>query len=389
MKFTSTGDVSAGCGGTPDHARFGLALSGGGYRAMLYHIGTLWRLHELGLLAQMDIISSVSGGSITAAQLAVNWEPLMKGGDFKKLIADPLLELNTHTIDISAALIGMLPFTTASAQVARYYDKYLFNGKTLLDFPDPATGAPIFSVLSTNLRTGKLAKFRHNCFYHYPTGYVPHPDIPVSMAVASSSAFPPFLSPNTLQFKPGSVKRISDEHDIGELDLYDDKSYRYKYILSDGGVYDNLGLEDINSDVIKHVFVSDAGAAYQPRKRIFSNWIMQTVQVLGTIDSQVRIFRIRELNRLIMQKSGAYWQIHNTQDTYTKNSPPGFDLKAEFDSSEVARLAGISTRLSTVSTPLLLINWGYTSTDNALTRFYKDMPADDAPFALPYSAETN
>ena len=43
-----------------------LCLSGGGYRAMLYHVGALWRVNELGMLPKLARISSVSGGSITA-----------------------------------------------------------------------------------------------------------------------------------------------------------------------------------------------------------------------------------------------------------------------------------------------------------------------------------
>lgn len=49
-----------------------LCLSGGGYRAMLFHLGALWRLNEWGYLPQLNRISSVSGGSITAAVLAMN-----------------------------------------------------------------------------------------------------------------------------------------------------------------------------------------------------------------------------------------------------------------------------------------------------------------------------
>ena len=49
----------------------GLAFSGGGFRATLFHLGSLWRLNELGYLPKLDRISSVSGGSITAGRLAV------------------------------------------------------------------------------------------------------------------------------------------------------------------------------------------------------------------------------------------------------------------------------------------------------------------------------
>src|ERR1041385_2679925 len=47
-----------------------LALSGGGFRATLFHLGTLRRLNELGVLTSLDAISSVSGGSIATACLA-------------------------------------------------------------------------------------------------------------------------------------------------------------------------------------------------------------------------------------------------------------------------------------------------------------------------------
>jgi NTE family protein len=53
-----------------------LCLSGGGYRAMLFHLGALWRLYELGLLRTIKRISSVSGGSITAGVLGLNWSKL-------------------------------------------------------------------------------------------------------------------------------------------------------------------------------------------------------------------------------------------------------------------------------------------------------------------------
>src|SRR5271165_165135 len=58
------------------HPKLAFCLSGGGYRAMLYHVGALRRLNEFGLLSVVDRFSSVSGGSITAAVLARDWETL-------------------------------------------------------------------------------------------------------------------------------------------------------------------------------------------------------------------------------------------------------------------------------------------------------------------------
>jgi len=55
-----------------------LCLSGGGYRAMLFHLGAVWRLNELGYLdpAKLKRVSSVSGGSLTAGVLALHWKAL-------------------------------------------------------------------------------------------------------------------------------------------------------------------------------------------------------------------------------------------------------------------------------------------------------------------------
>src|ERR1041385_3830739 len=56
----------------PERERAGtaLCLSGGGFRATLFHLGALRRLNETGVLARLDTITSVSGGSIMAAALA-------------------------------------------------------------------------------------------------------------------------------------------------------------------------------------------------------------------------------------------------------------------------------------------------------------------------------
>ena len=52
----------------------GLALSGGGFRATLFHVGVIRFLREAGLLQDVSHIASVSGGSITAAHLVLNWD---------------------------------------------------------------------------------------------------------------------------------------------------------------------------------------------------------------------------------------------------------------------------------------------------------------------------
>ena len=55
-----------------EEKRIGLALSGGGFRAAGFHLGVMRELQRLGLLAKLDLISCVSGGSIAGGTLAVN-----------------------------------------------------------------------------------------------------------------------------------------------------------------------------------------------------------------------------------------------------------------------------------------------------------------------------
>ena len=56
--------------------KIGLALSGGGFRATLFHLGAVRRLNELGILHELDSVSSVSGGSFLAGLIAVRWSKL-------------------------------------------------------------------------------------------------------------------------------------------------------------------------------------------------------------------------------------------------------------------------------------------------------------------------
>jgi hypothetical protein len=91
----------------PPEPGIALCLSGGGYRAMLFHAGCLWRLNELGLLGGLSRISSVSGGSITSGVLGMNWRELgfaagSPSSRFAELVVTPLRQMASTTIDEGA-----------------------------------------------------------------------------------------------------------------------------------------------------------------------------------------------------------------------------------------------------------------------------------------------
>ena len=87
-----------------------LALSGGGYRATMYHVGALRRMNELGLLSKVKVVSSVSGGSILAGVLAQNWHKLHFNPEngvarcLDEVIAKPLNRFTSIAIDIPVFL---------------------------------------------------------------------------------------------------------------------------------------------------------------------------------------------------------------------------------------------------------------------------------------------
>src|SRR6188768_4298111 len=89
-----------------------LSLSGGGYRAMLFHIGALWRLNELGYLKGLKRVSSVSGGSITAGVLGFKWGQLGFGtndvaANYVTEVVAPIRALASTSIDRASILGGL------------------------------------------------------------------------------------------------------------------------------------------------------------------------------------------------------------------------------------------------------------------------------------------
>lgn len=178
---------------------FGLALSGGGFRAMLFHAGALLRLNELGLLSRLDHVASVSGGSIAAGLLATRWSrlgPADASGVFPHLrreVTDRLVAFSRSTLDVWAGLSGILPGTSIAEEVAKRY-RPLVGEATLQDLPD----RPRFVLCATNLQTGVLWRFTKAYAGDYVVGRLPNPRVPLATAMAASSAFPPFLSPLAL-----------------------------------------------------------------------------------------------------------------------------------------------------------------------------------------------
>lgn len=258
--------------------KIGLALSGGGYRAAAYHIGALRSLHKLGVLDKVDVISSVSGGSIIAAYYGLH------GGSydsFEKEFCEKIQRgvLTWSLINLFAILlvVGIVSWifggwgffgalvllwfawykvVPVSSIIACEYDKLFFHGKKLSDMPKE----PLVTINATDYPTVSQFTFSREMIYnyYYGKGAFYHDKFPVSKAVMASScvpfAFCPIRVPKT--FWTGKMKRKEPP------------------MLLDGGLYDNQGTHVLTDKMspykCTYVIVSDAGNGEVSDKRVYN-----------------------------------------------------------------------------------------------------------------------
>jgi hypothetical protein len=166
--------------------------------------GCIRRLNEARLLGRLARVSSVSGGSITAATLGLRWNELdfQDGiaGRLDELVTEPVRELSRHTIDVSSVVEGLMTFSSVGERVAHAYREHLYGDATLQSLPADDEG-PRFVICSTNMESGVLFRFSRPYLADWRVGLIPDPDTALADAVAASSAFPPVLSPFTLDLR--------------------------------------------------------------------------------------------------------------------------------------------------------------------------------------------
>lgn len=377
-----------------------LAMSGGGFRAMLFHAGALMRLNELGLLSKVRRISSVSGGSISAGHLAAVWRGLGSPGadgvfaEFKVKHVAPILAFSRNNFDVKNALVGLLPGFSAASQLAKSYEN-LLGTRTLQDIPDN----PHFVFCTTNLQTGVLFRFSKPYAGDYVIGRLDKPKIRLSQAVAASSAFPPVLSPMKLALPEGSFTAWPTRSGIQSVSHGELAALRKRITLTDGGVYDNHGLEPVVKRYMT-ALVSDGGAPFGRGAEIGFDWVRQLRRILDVTDNQVRALRRRNLiDRLSAGKAafddgtlranetraherlGAYWGIDTDAAKFTL--PDALPC----DGPLTDRLARTSTRLADLGETVSkqLINWGYAICDRSVRTHYRGAdPLAECPPAWPY-----
>jgi len=236
-----------------------LAFSGGGTRAAAFSYGVLEELRDTNvviqgspkrLLDEIDVISSVSGGSFTAAYYGLYADKIFD--DFEKVF----LRHNVEKKLIRGVLnpLRWLTRRSRTEMAVDFYEKDLFHGATFGDLR--IKGGPLILINASDLGHGVRFSFVQEYFNLLCSDLS---SFPVSRAVTASSAVPVLFNPVVVEnyqdckeTKPpllvAAERRASKDpellHLVEGMQSYFKKEKRYAHFV-DGGITDNLGLRAI------------------------------------------------------------------------------------------------------------------------------------------------
>jgi predicted acylesterase/phospholipase RssA len=244
-----------------------LAFSGGGTRAACLSYGVLKGLNDTKLpgsdrsvLEEVDIISTVSGGSFTGAYYALFGERIFADFEAKFLKRNIQGELAGKVANPYNWFRLASPYFSRIDLAAELYDQTVFESASFDEMAREAK-RPFLIINATNLYQGARFEFTGSQFRYLGSDIGSYP---VSRAVAASSAFPFLLSPISLvnYAKPPGFKISKKDRNAlkdywynkrtyygvynntiyGETDGHNEHPYMH---LMDGGLADNIGLRAI------------------------------------------------------------------------------------------------------------------------------------------------
>lgn len=359
-----------------------LCLSGGGFRSALFHLGALRRLRELGLLQQVTLVSSVSGGSILSGFLAdvlaragkldsrEAFEQWVDAVDWEATIAAPFRDVTAHDFRTAPVIKNVfwnwfLPGPRV-ADLERTYRRRI-SGLKLGALPRH----PRFAFCATDLTFGVNWAFERERAGDYQAGYVDASEWPIARAIAASSCFPPLFGPLPIRADPHSYKK-GNYRGRDRLELLE------RIMLTDGGVYDNLGLEPAWREY-SSVLVSDCGApfAFSAGKLPLRHLLRYT----SVIMNQALSLRKRMLfeRRRFGDYTATYWGIRGPSEPEPQTAGYSPELVDE-------RIAEIRTDLDafTDAEQKVLENHGYLAANHSVTQHLEGHPLRDVGCAPPH-----
>src|SRR5262249_53006671 len=224
-------------------------------------------------------------------------------------------------------------------------------------------GGPRFVFNTSNVQTGVDCTFTPDGVHDWKLGAAPAPDLLVAEAVAASSAFPIAFPPLVLKFDPKAFKldALAEANDPRVTDL------RRRVVLTDGGVYDNLGLEPVWKDHAV-VLCSDGGKPFDLDAEPAQGLPGRLLRVQDVIGNQALAVRKRWLISSYQKKgyAGTYWCIGTEIERYQTHGP-GYGSTV-LGGLVLDRLRAVRTDFDTFTEgeQLVLMNHGWALADAAL-----------------------
>ena len=338
--------------------KVGLALSGGGFRASLFHLGVLARLAEMDVLRSVEALSTVSGGSIVGAHYYLEVQKLLKEKTDQNITRDDYINIVQWVIkDFLAGVqrnmrMRMLanPLAnfrmlfsdryTTSHRLGELYDREIYSRvqdshnagfrrmSELLIQPlgESANFSPKFSnwrrrakvpvllLNATSLNTGHAWQFtarwmgeppgllgdqvdknqRLRRMYYEQTPSEDHQHYQLGHAVAASACVPGLFDPLVLK------------------DLYKED---YTVRLVDGGVHDNQGVAGLLDEGVSMILCSDAAGHMDDVKSPSGDRLQTLIRTSSVLMDRVREAQYQDLaGRVDSRALEGLFFIHLKQD---------------------------------------------------------------------------
>ena len=278
--------------------KIGLALSGGGFRASIFHLGVIRRLEELGIMKNIAVISAVSGGSIIAAYYLIEMEKRLRTRreeienkpeiiddvrlEIFESIAEDFLDALNHNLRTRALVFSpfyhpigwiksLLPGYSRSDLIQKEYDKWFYKGNTLDQLPSVVQGniqrtqsiiaGPKLILNTTALTTGERIGFSRIPISGFKDLKIANKNVlSLSRIVGASSCVPGLFPPVSVSGTP----------------------------LVDGGISDNQGIEGLLENDCDIMLISDASGQMEQVHKISSKITSVLMRTTSILQFQIR-----------------------------------------------------------------------------------------------------
>ena len=315
--------------------KIGLALSGGGSRAIAFHLGCLRALHDRGILDKVAVLSGVSGGSVIAALYAYYDEPFeafacrieaaLSHGMVWGIAREAFLSFELPKIVVAMVLAGaaailartlqylgwllglvklrppkwlattaeqVLDFAPRFASFTTAFERHLvrrYFGDRRIDAVERRELSVVINAAELRTETAfRYGSVESGCWRFGRLTETPR----VATAVAASAAFPAFLPAldHHLSFTKSGVET------------------KHRVIITDGGVYDNLGVScmlpgrssefSTNAFQVDFIIACDAGQGMPSGARRPTFWMSRMLATVITIHRRTQTMTQSLLHRM-------------------------------------------------------------------------------------------